>query len=192
MAEISLGSLDLSGDRRDAWSGAETPSPGDDSGGRPVGRISMKKLVGVIVCLVPLTAYAQQTYTNEDLRKFSVPGAYTNQDLKKMRPVPVVGKAGASAPVTIEVVDPRPYQMRLDLLREQRLIVQAQLDWTNQEIEKAYSFYDKGPDGYPWPGYLSKTRGFVQYLEMQIAVVDARIANVEEEAFRAGATLENP
>jgi|GEM_PF-1695765 len=152
----------------------------------------MRKFVGVIVCLVPLTAYAQQTYTNEDLRKFSVPGAYTNQDLKKMRPLPVSGKAGSSASTApSETVDSRPYQMRLDLLLEQRLIVQAQLDWTNQEIEKAYSFYNKGPDGYPWPGYLSKTRGFVQYLEMQISVVDARIANVEEEAYSAGAVLDN-
>ena len=151
----------------------------------------MRKFVGVIVCLVPLTAYAQQTYTNEDLRKFSVPGAYTNQDLKKMPPVQVVGKAGPSAAAApVETVDSRPYQMRLDLLLEQRLIVQAQLDWTNEEIEKAYSFYDKGPDGYPWPGYLSKTRGFIQYLQMQISVVDARIANVEEEAYRAGAILE--
>ena len=151
----------------------------------------MKKLVGVIVCLVPLTAYAQQTYTNEDLRKFSVPGAYTNQDLKKMPPLPVFGKAGPAAPAPVEAVDSRPYQMRLDLLQEQRLIVQAQLDWTNQEIERAYSFYGKGPDGYPWPGYLSKTRGFVQYLEMQLAVVDSRMANVESEAYRAGAILEN-
>ena len=149
----------------------------------------MKKIVGVIVCLVPLTAYAQQKYTNEDLRKFNVPGAYTNQDLKKMPPVQVVGKAGPPAQVTVEVVDSTPYQMRLDLLQEQRLIVQAQLDWTNQEIERAYSFYDKGPEGYPWPGYLSKTRGFVQYLEMQLAVVDTRIDSVEEEAYRAGATL---
>ena len=150
----------------------------------------MKKIVGVIVCLVPLTAYAQQTYTNEDLRKFSVPGAYTNQDLKKMPPVSTFGKAGpAAAPV--EAVDSQPYQMRLNLLQEQRVIVQAQLDWTNQEIEKAYSFYDKGPDGYPWPGYKSKTRGFVQYLEMQLAVVDARIASVQAEAFAAGAMLEN-
>jgi hypothetical protein len=39
--------------------------------------------------------------------------------------------------------------MRLDLLQEQRLIVQAQLDWTNQEIEKAYSFYDKGRTDIP-------------------------------------------
>jgi hypothetical protein len=151
----------------------------------------MKKFVGVIVCLVPLTAYAQQTYTNEDLRKFSVPGAYTNQDLKKLPPVSSFGKAGPPAQAPVETVDSRPYQMRLDLLQEQRLIVQAQLDWTNQEIEKAYSFYDKGPDGYPWPGYLSKTRGFVQYLEMQLAVVDTRIANVEEEAYRAGAILDN-
>src|SRR4030095_12470331 len=122
MAEISLSSRDLSGDCRDAWSGAETPSPCDGSGGRPVGRRNMRKFVGGVVCLVPLTAYAQQTYTNEDLRKFSVPGAYTNQDLKKMRPLPVSGKAGSSASTApAETVDSRPYQMRLDLLLEQRL-----------------------------------------------------------------------
>ena len=151
----------------------------------------MKKFIGVIVCLVPLAAYAQQTYTNEDLRKFSVPGAYTNQDLKKMAPVPVVGRAVPVAPAPAEVVDSRPFQMRLDFLEEQRRIIQAEMDWRNQEIEKAYSFFDKGPDGYPWPGYLSKSKGALQYLEMQLAVVDARLANVEDEARRAGVLLEN-
>ena len=151
----------------------------------------MKKLIGVLVCLVPLAAYAQQTYTNEDLRKFSVPGAYTNQDLKKMPPVQVMGRAVPTAPVPFEEVDSRPFQMRLDLLNEQRLIIQSQLDWTNQQIEKAYSFFDKGPNYYPLPGYRSKTVGVLQYFEMQLAVVDARIANVEDEARSAGAILDN-
>ena len=151
----------------------------------------MKKLIGVFVCLVPLAAYAQQTYTNEDLRKFTVPGAYTNADLKKLPPVPVVGRAGRVESLPYEEVDAGPFQMRLDLLQEQRTIVQAQLDWTNQQIEKAYSFFDKGPDGYPWPGYYSKNKGFLQYLDMQLAVIDARIDEVEDEARTAGAILYN-
>jgi|RhiMetStandDraft_4_1073278.scaffolds.fasta_scaffold268971_1 hypothetical protein len=151
----------------------------------------MRKIVGVVVCLFPLTAFAQQTYTNEDLRKFKVPGAYTNQDLKKMAPVPVIGKATPVTPVPMETVDSRPFQMRFDLLQEQRRIIQAELDWRNQEIEKAYSFIDKGPDGYPWPGYRSKSRGVIEYLEMQLSVVDARIANVEDEAYSAGALLDH-
>jgi len=88
-------------------------------------------------------------------------------------------------------VDSRPFEMRMDLHQEQRRIIQAELDWRRQEIEKAYSFFDKGPNGYPLPGYRSKSRGALQYLEMQLAVVDARIANVEDEARRAGAVLEN-
>ena len=155
----------------------------------------MKKLIGVFVCMVPLAVYAQQTYTNEDLKRFTVPGAYTNRDLKRMAPVPVVGPvAGRNvpmAPVPYTEVDARPFQMRLDLLQEQRTIVQAQLDWTNQMIEKAYSFFDKGPDGYPWPGYYSKNKGFLQYLDMQLAVIDARIDEVEDEARSAGAILYN-
>jgi hypothetical protein len=134
----------------------------------------MKKLIGVLVCMAPLAVYAQQTYTNEDLKKFTV-----------------VGRAAPMAPVAYEEVDARPYQMRLDLLQEQRTIVQAQLDWTNQQIEKAYSFFDKGPDGYPWPGFYSKNKGFLQYLDMQLSVIDARIEEVEDEARSAGAILYN-
>jgi hypothetical protein len=152
----------------------------------------MKRIIGVVVCLVPLAAYGQQRYTNEDLRKFSVPGAYTNQDLKKLPPVPVVGKATpAPAPKEeAEAVDSESYQIALDVLAEQRNIYQAELDWRNQEIERAYSFFDKGPDGYPWPGYLSKSRGVLQYLEMQIAIMDARIDAMQEDAYRAGADVD--
>ena len=154
----------------------------------------MKKIIGVVVCLVPLAAYGQQRYTNEDLRKFSVPGAYTNQDLKKLPPVPVVGKAApAPAPRSeAPAVDSESFQIALDLLVEQRNIYQAELDWRNQEIERAYSFFDKGPEGYPWPGYLSKSRGILQYLEVQIAIMDARIAAMEEDAYSAGAVIERP
>jgi hypothetical protein len=159
----------------------------------------MKKILGVFLCLVPLATYAQQRYTNEDLKKFSVPGAYTNADLKKMAPVPVVGKPTRAEPILAPEIDEYAQVLyaRMDLLREQRTIIQAEMDWRNAEIERAYSFFDKGPNGYPgnreggpWPGYLSKSKGFLQYLEMQLAVVDARIESVEDEARQAGIDLE--
>ena len=154
-----------------------------------------KKWIGIAVCLVPLSAYAQQTYTNEDLRKFTVPGAYTNQDLKKLPPVPVSGgaKAAKPAPVPEPVVvapSPEPFQLRMDFLAEQRRIYQAELDWRLGMLEQAYSFYDKGTDGYVWPGYWSKNKGIIQYLEMEISVIDARQENVRDEARRAGVYLE--
>ncbi|PYQ11139.1 MAG: hypothetical protein DMH00_08935 [Acidobacteria bacterium] len=152
----------------------------------------MKKLLGVFLCLVPLAVHAQQTYTNEDVKNFTVARAYTNQDLKKMKPLPVVGVAAPRAADPDPVAeDAGPYQLRMDLLKEQRCILQAELDWRNAEIEKAYSFLDKGPGGYPWPGYLSKSKGALQYLRMQLAVVDARIDFLKDEARRADVIVDS-
>ena len=151
-----------------------------------------KKLVGVVLCLVPLAVHAEQTYTNEDLKKFSVPGAYTNQDLKKLPPLPVgKGAPTALAPAPVVLPDAEPYQRRLDFLSEQRLIAQAELDWRQKVAEKARSAFDKGPDGYPWPGYLSKSKSSIHYLEMQLSILDARIEQVRDEARRAGVSLES-
>ena len=151
----------------------------------------MKKSLGVILCLVPLSAFAQQKYTNEDLKRFSVPGAYTNQDLKKLPPVPVVGKATPVPPVAVAPeTGPDPLQIRYDLLMEQKRIYQAELDWRQSQIDKAYSFADQSTDGYPWPGYRSKSRPAMHYLEMQIAVLDSRIETVRDEARQAGVLID--
>jgi len=151
----------------------------------------MKKCIGIVLFWVPLAAYAQQTYTNEDLKKFSVPGAYTNEDLKKLPPLPVLkGAAVSPAPVPTAVPDAEPYERRLDFLFEQRLILQSELEWRQEMVRKADSAFDKGTDGYPWPGYRSKSRSSIQYLEMQLSVVDARIERAHDEARRAGVVLE--
>jgi hypothetical protein len=82
----------------------------------------MKKWIGIALCLVPLAAHAQQRYTNEDLRKFSVPGAYTNQDLKKMAPLPVAkGAAVSIIPVQPPPPEAEALQIRFSLLSEQSL-----------------------------------------------------------------------
>ena len=151
-----------------------------------------KKWIGIVLCLVPLAVHAQQTYTNEDLKKFSVPGAYTNQDLKRMAPVPVAKGVTVSAiPVQPAPPEAEPLQIRFSLLSEQRLILQTELDWRWEMIRKADSAFDKGPDGGPWPGYRSKSRDALQSLEVRLAVVDARIEKVRDEARRAGVLLEN-
>jgi len=152
----------------------------------------MKKWIGVVLCLFPFVAYAEQTYTNEDLKRFSVPGAYTNEDLRKLPKLPVV-KAVPVAPAPIEMAapGPEPLQIRHDLLSEQRLIIQTELDYREEMVLKAYSYFDKGPDGGPWPGYLSKSRSSIQYLNLQLAILDARIDNVRDEARQAGVVLES-
>jgi hypothetical protein len=151
----------------------------------------MKTWIGVALCLIPFCVHAEQTYTNEDLKKFTVPGAYTNQDLKKLPKLPVM-KAVPQAPAPAPVVTPNaePFQLRLDFLAEQRLMVQTELNWREEMVEKAYSYIDKGPQGGPWPGYLSKSKGALSYLRMQLAIVDARIEKAHDEARRAGVILE--
>jgi len=152
----------------------------------------MKKWIGIVLCLFPFAVYAEQTYTNEDLKKFSVPGAYTNEDLRKLPRVPAA-KAVPAAPAPVPVVAPEAesLQLRLDWLSEQRLIIQTELDWREEMVRKANSAFDKGPDGYPWPGYLSKNKSSIQYLKMQLAIQDARIEKVLGEARRVGVFLES-
>ena len=151
----------------------------------------MKKWIGVALCLLPLSVRAEQTYTNEDLRKFTVPGAYTNEDLKKLPRLPVVrGAPLPPAPIPMMVPDAEPYQRRIDFLQDQRLIIQTELSWREEMARKANSAFDKGPDGYPWPGYLSKNKGAIQYLQMQLAIMDARIERTQDDARRAGVILD--
>ena len=153
----------------------------------------MKKWIGVALCLVPLAVQAEQRYTNEDLKKFSVPGAYTNQDLKKLPKVPVA-KAVPLAPVpgfAPDAGNAGPFQMQLDFLQEQRLILQAELDYREAMLEKAYSYFDKAANEGPYPGYLSKSLGALNYLEMQLAITDSRIEGLLDQARKAEVVLEN-
>src|SRR5437773_7005062 len=89
VAENSRLLTGLSGGRKKQGP-AEDPLFRRGSRERHVGRTVMKKWIGVALCLLPLSVRAEQTYTNEDLRKFTVPGAYTNEDLKKLPRLPVV------------------------------------------------------------------------------------------------------
>lgn len=150
----------------------------------------MKKWIGVALCLFPLCVQADQTYTNEDLKKFSVPGAYTNEDLRKLPRLPVTKAApSAPAPAPVVVPDAEPLQRELDFLSEQRLIIQTELGWREEMVRRAESFFDKGPNEGPYLGTRSKYQGSIWYLQMQLAIMDARIEKVLDEARRIGVNL---
>jgi hypothetical protein len=151
----------------------------------------MKKWIGVALCLIPLAVRAEQTYTNQDLKKFSVPGAYTNEDLKKLPKLPAAKAApGGPAMVPLILPDAEPYQRAFDFLWEQRLIIQSELDWREEMVRKSLSAFDKGPNEGPYPGYYSKSKGAIDYLNMQLSIMDARMEQVQEDARRAGVYLE--
>jgi hypothetical protein len=96
----------------------------------------------------------------------------------------------AAVPLPIFMPEAEPYQRQYDFLSEQRLIIQTELDWREEMIQKADSYLDKGPNEGPYPGYRSKSVGALRYLDMQLAIMDARLDEVRDDARRAGVYLE--
>src|SRR5882672_3766171 len=98
----------------------------------------MKGIVLFAACLAPTLAFGQQTYTNADLAKFQVPGAYTNQDLKRLPPLPMQ-KAPAVAPPRVELpsVEGAGYQALYDSLKRARTALGAEIDLERQRVDRS-------------------------------------------------------
>ena len=52
-------------------------------------KICLLILISSLACVVVAPVVAQETYTNKDLGKLHIPGAYTNDDLKALPPLAV-------------------------------------------------------------------------------------------------------
>ena len=58
----------------------------------------MKVSVVLAGLVWPVLAFGQQLYTNADLSKIDVPGAYTNQDLRRLPPLAMQKEPAATLP----------------------------------------------------------------------------------------------
>ena len=89
----------------------------------------MKPIIVVVaICLAPVLAFGQQTYTNEDLAKFQIPGAYTNEDLKRLAPLAQQKEPAFRLPE----YQPAPtrsasLQARYDGIRETYVMLEAEI-----------------------------------------------------------------
>jgi hypothetical protein len=139
-------------------------------------RILAVALILAVVAIAP--AMAQKVYTNKDLDKVQVPGAYTNKDLKFLEPIPTQ-KAPLSEPAPMDLmalaeVTPEP-DVRRAVLTDVRDRLQAELDYELARIEEAYSPAGGGFTGSLRVGLKSKLEDRLEYLRREIHLRDEQI-----------------
>ena len=164
-------------------------------GRRPGARGGFMKVFAVVVAgLLPVAAFAQETktYTNADLAKFQVPGAYTNQDLKRLPPLPM--QRGPVAKVQ-EYQAPEPptaaFQAQYDNIRAERDLVQAQIDYEIKLVEFSESAAAGDTRSFDVRlGYRAPAAVWIRELESRKALLEAQMDLLAEGAYKSGAVLD--
>jgi len=152
----------------------------------------MKHLVVLAVCLVPAAAFAQQTYTNADLAKFQVPGAYTNQDLKRLPPLAVQKAPAAQLPR----IEPAPvptaeYQQYYDGIKADRNALAVELDYEKGLVDFSESAFAGDTRSYNVRlGYRAQARPLIIELQKRVDLLDKRLDDAADQAREAGVTLD--
>ena len=152
----------------------------------------MKNVVAVAIWLLPAAAFAQDvTYTNADLAKIQVPGAYTNQDLKRLPPLIVQKAPAAPAPQVQAPAAPSAqeegWQNYYWNVRADRDALQAELDYEIGQVEFSESAFAGDTRAFePRLGYRAQARPLILELQKRIALLDARMDAVLDDAHRAG------
>lgn len=161
----------------------------------------MKRVVILAACLVPAAAFAQEsrTYTNADLVKIEVPGAFTNQDLKRLPPLPVQRAAAPKAAAEPAQVEAPPaaaalteaYQTYYGNVRADRDALAAELAYEIALVEFSESAFAGDTRSFDVRlGYRSQAVDLIRELTKRVALLDARLELVTDEARRAGVTLD--
>ena len=153
----------------------------------------MKPIIVVVaICLAPVLAFGQQTFTNEDLAKFQVPGAYTNEDLKRLAPL-----AQQKEPaVRLPAYQPAPtrsasLQARYDGLQETYVILQAEIALKHELVDYSESaFAGNTLDAKVRLGYKAPAFRQIQVLSQRAELMKVRIEALEELARRRGVVLD--
>ena len=152
----------------------------------------MKSLVVLAVCLAPAAAFAQDKYTNADLAKFQVPGAYTNEDLKRLPSLPVAKAPAAKLPEYAP--EPKPtgaLQSWVDSIRAERARLQAQVDIEKDLVDYSESPFAGDTRSYDVRlGYRAQARPIIVELNKRIAILDREMDAALDEARKAGVTLD--
>lgn len=152
----------------------------------------MKHLVVLVACLMPAAAFAQQTYTNADLAKFQVPGAYTNQDLKRLPPLPVQKAPAAQLPR----IEPTPvptaeYQQYYDGIKADRDALAAEIDYEKGLVDFSESAFAGDTRSFDVRlGYRAQARPLIIELQKRVDLLDKRLDDAADQARKAGVTLD--
>jgi hypothetical protein len=145
-----------------------------------------------MVCLAPAMAFADQTYTNADLAKFQVPGAYTNQDLKRLPPMPVQKRPAATLPA----YEPAPVptaslQAWHDSLKSERDALAAELCYEKSQVDFSESAFAGDTRSYDVRlGYRTQATPLIRELEKRVTLLDRQIDLALDAARKAGAVID--
>ncbi len=150
-------------------------------------------LLGVCLGSTAL-AYGQQTYTNADLARFQVPGAFTNEDLKRLEPLAVQKQAAVLIPPYV----PKPapveyYQAVYRGLVANRRALQAELAYEIAAVDFSESAFAHPGDTRsftPRLGYRVQAKPLIQELTKRIALLDAQIEALVDAARQEGAAID--
>jgi hypothetical protein len=156
-----------------------------------------KSFVVLAVCLAPAAAFAQdsKTYTNADLAKFQVPGAYTNEDLKRLPAVPVLRGAAAAKP-SPSAAEPEPaaagaMQSWYDSIRSERSRLESEVAVEKELVDYSESAFAGDTRSFDVRlGYRAQARPLIIELMKRIAILDREMDLASDEARKAGVTLD--
>ena len=152
----------------------------------------MKRVVLFMLCLAPAIAFADESYTNADLAKFQVPGAYTNQDLKRLPPLPVQKAPAAKLPA----YEPAPVptaslQAWYDSLKAERDALAAEIDYEKSLVDFSESAFAGDTRSYDVRlGYRAQARPLIIELQKRVALLDRQMETALDAARTAGAVLD--
>lgn len=152
----------------------------------------MKRVVVLLVCLAPAMAFADESYTNADLAKFQVPGAYTNQDLKRLPPLPVQKAPASSLPAFQPAPAPTAsLQAWYDSLKGERDALAAEMDYEKSLVDFSESAFAGDTRSYDVRlGYRAQARPLIIELQKRVTLLDRQIEVALDTARKAGAVLD--
>ena len=152
----------------------------------------MKVLVVLMGLIWPVLGFGQQLYTNADLARFDVPGAYKNQDLRRLPPLAVQKQPGFPlAPYTPAPREDAAFQRAYDGLQLTRTALQAEIEFEMARIAFSESAFAGDTSAIePRLGYRAGVAPLILELKKRTALLDGQMDSLLDAARRAGAVIE--
>lgn len=146
----------------------------------------MRAILAVAAALLATGAMAQEKYTDADLDRIYVPGAYTNEDLKALPPIEI--QPLPALPLVAPVVDTRERDLlfeRIRSLEERRASLARELEYEEAIVRRTESAGGNPPEAAFHTGYRVKSRGLREALRKEIVLIEQEIEQVRWHAVRA-------
>ncbi len=134
------------------------------------------------IVVLTLPAAAQRKYTNADLEKYRLEGAYTNEDLERLEPLSFQAAPLFEYPeidlLSASIAEQRVIEVRGVVLRRERSGYQAELDYHHGRLKKSYSAGGGYPNTFLYRGLLSQIEPRLEFLRRRIALITGELGRL--------------